>query len=265
VLHSITFEISFHLKYLSISWDALLPSLLAIAPAERLLAAAVLAALAESLLAAAAVPAAPARQHAGTSPSPPRLLAMENKVVSMENKLKSMEVNVCDEATFASRQGCPLASRPPVLEEEVLAAAKEKVPGDTIVCHRMDVFAPDSESPELAPDSESLELVADSMENELVEDSLPPGAFVCARCHLIHEDRQAWDRAHSCFLPCSRCGLVHMEYMVLAMFYGFREFVCEVFVPDLNNIVRDGDNIKLDKHVLNKLDEKKAARKVQCS
>jgi hypothetical protein len=56
-----------------------------------------------------------------------------------------------------------------------------------------------------------------------------------------------------------------MEYMVLVMFYGFREFVCEVFVPDLDNIVRDGDNIKLDKHVLNKLDEKKAARKVQCS
>jgi hypothetical protein len=117
-----------------------------------LLAAAVLATPAESLLAAAAVPA---RQHAGASTSPPRLLAMKNKAESMENKLKSMEVDVCDEATFVGHQGCPLALRPPVLEE-VLAAAKEKVPSNTIVCRRMEVFAPDSESPELAPDSLSL-------------------------------------------------------------------------------------------------------------
>jgi hypothetical protein len=120
-----------------------------------------LAAPAESLLATAVVPTAPARQHAGASPSPPLLLAMENKAGSMENKLKSMEVDVCGEAKFTGRQGCPLASRPPVLEEEVLAAAKEKVPGDIIVCRRMEVFAPDSESPELVPDSESLELLAD--------------------------------------------------------------------------------------------------------
>jgi hypothetical protein len=42
-----------------------------------------------------------------------------------------------------------------------------------------------------------LELVPDSM--EMVPDSLPPGAFVCGRCHLVHEDREAWNRAHSRF------------------------------------------------------------------
>jgi hypothetical protein len=60
---------------------------------------------------------------------------------------------------------------------------------------------PDSMAPKLvAPDSECLELVPDSLPNspEVVPDSevmpdselLPPGAFVCARHDLVHEDRQ---------------------------------------------------------------------------
>jgi hypothetical protein len=55
---------------------------------------------------------------------------------------------------------------------------------------------------ELAPDSE-MEVVLDSItpdsEMEVVLDSLLPGSFLCARCHLIHEDRQAWNREHSQF------------------------------------------------------------------
>jgi hypothetical protein len=52
----------------------------------------------------------------------------------------------------------------------------------------LDSITPDSEM-ELAPDSEM----------EVVLDSLLPGSFLCARCHLIHEDRQAWNREHSQF------------------------------------------------------------------
>ena len=63
--------------------------------------------------------------------------------------------------------------------------------------------------------SVSLELAPDSM--EMVPDSLPPGAFVCGRCHLVHEDREAWNRAHSWFYPCPRCGLVHADYLIDAM------------------------------------------------
>jgi len=83
-------------------------------------------------------------------------------------------------------------------------------------------FVPDSMAPKddsstldsgMVP--QSLEFVPDSMAPEL-EHALPPGAFVCARCHVIHENREAWNRAHSRFWPCSRCGLVHLEYMVLA-------------------------------------------------
>jgi len=90
----------------------------------------------------------------------------------------------------------------------------------------------------VAPESESIEIVPDSVapESEHAPDSLPPGAFVCGRCGLVHENREAWDRAHSVFWPCSRCGLVHFEWMLLAMFYGFKEFDCKVFMPDLDKV-----------------------------
>lgn len=120
-------------------------------------------------------------------------------------------------------------------------------------------LAPDSvEAPEseLVPDSFAPELQELAPESEMVPDSLLPGAFVCGHCHLVHEDRQAWDRAHSRFWPCSRCGLVHMEYMLGAMLYGLDEFDCKVFIPDLNNVVMHGNSIELPAHVLKMLDEK---------
>lgn len=101
---------------------------------------------------------------------------------------------------------------------------------------------------EMAPDSE---MVPDSLppDSEMVPDSLPPGAFLCARCHLVHEDRQAWNRAHSSLWPCSRCGLVHAEYIIGAMIYGLDEFNCELFIPDLDNVVMHGNSIELPTHV----------------
>jgi hypothetical protein len=85
--------------------------------------------------------------------------------------------------------------------------------------------APESQEPEspklemvMAADSSTLELhdlVAP--DSEVVPDSLPPDSMdvhaqevapesqkVCARCHLVHEDRQAWNRVHSQYWPCSR-------------------------------------------------------------
>jgi hypothetical protein len=174
----------------------------------------------------------------------------------------NVEIDVDREATFKAHD-CLLAMRSPVLEAELLAAAKEKVLGDTVRRH-MELFAPDSESLEVVPDSESLVVVPNSLETK--PGSLPPAVFICARCHLVHEDHQAWDCAHSCLWPCSCCGLVHNEYMVLAMFYGFNEFDCEVFIPKLDNMVIHGNNVKFDEHVLNKLNQKRdqeiTARKV---
>ena len=79
----------------------------------------------------------------------------------------------------------------------------------------VDGMALDSQEPDEGITPELLELPPDSM--EVVPDSLPPGAFVCGRCGLVHEDREAWNRAHSRFHPCPSCGLVHADYSISAM------------------------------------------------
>ena len=79
----------------------------------------------------------------------------------------------------------------------------------------LDSITSESLEAEKVISSASLELTPDSM--EMVPDSLPPGAFVCGRCHLVHKDYEAWNRAHSRFYPCPRCGLVHADYLIDAM------------------------------------------------
>jgi hypothetical protein len=86
-----------------------------------------------------------------------------------------------------------------------------------------EVVAPDSEmevvpDSQMAPDSILPELQELAPASEMVPDSLPPGYFTCAHYHLVYEDRQAWNRAHSRFWPCSRCGLVHTDYIIGACF-----------------------------------------------
>ena len=87
---------------------------------------------------------------------------------------------------------------------------------------------PDSITPEL------LELAPDSM--EVVPESLPLGAFLCSRCHLVHEDREAWNRAHSRFYPCPRCGLVHADYFINAML-GRINVDCELFMEHYKGLL----------------------------
>ncbi|KAG2657427.1 hypothetical protein PVAP13_1KG176177 [Panicum virgatum] len=84
-----------------------------------------------------------------------------------------------------------------------------QAPDEGITPELLDSLLPDSM--EVVPDS----LQPDSM--EVVPDSLSPGAFVCRRCGLVHEDREAWNRAHSRFHPCPSCGLVHADYSIGAM------------------------------------------------
>lgn len=60
---------------------------------------------------------------------------------------------------------------------------------------------------ELAPESEEVaseskepqEVIVPKLQElmsdlEIVSDFLPPGSFVCACYHLVHEDCQAWNR-----------------------------------------------------------------------
>jgi hypothetical protein len=157
-----------------------------------------------------------------------------------------------------------------------LATPDSQQPEEVITSELQELLAPDSQEPEevvtpelqeLTPDSEmeavpDLQMASDSITPELpdsetmVLDSLPPGFFLYARCHLIHEDRQAWNRAHSRRWPCSRCGLVHAEYRLGAMIYGLDEFDCELLISDLDNVVMHGNALMLPAHVLKMLDEK---------
>ena len=123
---------------------------------------------------------------------------------------------------------------------------------------------PDSIASQEVPDSIVLdsEMVPDfvATDSEMVPETLPPGAFLCPRCHRVHENRESWDRAHSLFWPCSRCGLVHREYRIGAWLYDQDEFDCELFIPDLNNLVMRGNSIVLPEHVINMLNELAAAK-----
>ena len=112
---------------------------------------------------------------------------------------------------------------PDISTSESLEPDSVKVAVDVVTPYSVEVTvdvveAPDSINPLLSVDGLDSVIAQDSV--EMVPDSLPPGAFVCGRCGLVHEDRQAWNRAHSRFWPCSRCGLVHNKYMGGAMLYG---------------------------------------------
>ena len=101
-------------------------------------------------------------------------------------------------------------------------------------------FVPDSQ---IAPDSVTPELQELAPDSEMVPDSLPSCSFVCARCHLVHEDRQAWNRAHSRFWPCSRCGLVHADYIIDAM-VGLVKLDCELFIQHYKDLLLRKDDAK---------------------
>ncbi|CAO2149308.1 unnamed protein product [Urochloa humidicola] len=80
-----------------------------------------------------------------------------------------------------------------------------------------DVLPPES-AEELLPPGSKKTAVPDSLppgsETTAVPDSLPPDAFICGGCHLVHEDREAWNRAHSWLWPCACCGLIHLDYWI---------------------------------------------------
>jgi len=113
------------------------------------------------------------------------------------------------------------------------------VPADGVA---LDSQEPDEVVPEsqMPPDSITPEL-PDSM--EVVPDSLPPGAFVCGRCGLVHEDREAWNRAHSWFYPCPSCGLVHADYSIDAML-GRIKVDCELFMEHYKGLLPTKDDAK---------------------
>lgn len=151
------------------------------------------------------------------------------------------------------------ASEEIVVPEEIAPASEE-----IVTLESEEIAAPESE--EIVPESEvdtipSPELQELAPDSAMVPDSLPPDAFICRRCQVVHENREAWDRVHSGRYPCSRCGLKHADYMIFAVIHGFYEFECEFFIPDVDNIVFDGDQIVLPPDVLKTVKEEAKERR----
>jgi hypothetical protein len=122
---------------------------------------------------------------------------------------------------------------PESLEPEEVTPESEEITPEW-----QELMMPESQEPVEVVTPELLELAPDSITPEL---------------HERHEDRQAWNRAHSRLWPCSRCGLVHTEYRLGAMLHGLDEFDCELFIPYLDNVVMDDNTLLLPPHVLKML------------
>ena len=145
---------------------------------------------------------------------------------------------------------------PDSMESAMLSSEMEEV-ADSMAADS-EVVAPESEEV-VAPESE--EIVAPESEEIVAPDSLPPGAFICRRCQVVHLNREAWDRVHTGRYPCSHCGLKHADYLIFAVIHGFYEFECEFFIPDVDNIVFDGDQIVLPPDVLKTVEEEAKERR----
>lgn len=183
--------------------------------------------------------------------------------LSLPRLSSSSSVAMDSELTVAMCSEFPDAMSPGSIAPKAMASA------DLLAELQESVLA-DSESLVPAPLSESIEVVLDSIvpESEPAPDSLL--ALLSESLEVVpdsglHENREAWNRAHSVFWPCSRYGLVHLEYMLLAMFYGFNEFDCKDFIPDLDKVERHGDSVVFDAQVLQMLRDTTEERELAAS
>jgi hypothetical protein len=141
-------------------------------------------------------------------------------------------------------------------------APDSKITPDSIVVQDSVNGLNSVEAPLVVPDSENLLLSIGGLDSvdplhsvevldsiiaqdsvDMVPESLPPGAFVCGSCHLVHEDREAWNRVHSRFYPCPRCGLIHADYSIDAML-GRIKLDCELFIEQYKWLLPGKDDAK---------------------
>jgi hypothetical protein len=128
-----------------------------------------------------------------------------------------------------------------MLEELPPATDKSLRESEEIAPEWQELVAPESQEPEkVTPESEE---IAPERQELIVPESQEPEDVITPELHERHEDRQAWNRAHSRLWPCSRCGLIHTEYRLGAMLHGLDEFNCELFIPDLDNVIMDGNTL----------------------
>ncbi|CAN6277402.1 unnamed protein product [Urochloa humidicola] len=124
--------------------------------------------------------------------------------------------------------------------EEVLALeSKEVIAPEVVVPDSEQLLAPELDD---APESEEV-LAPDSLppgSEMTVLESFPSGAFLCARCHLVHEERESWNRAHSSLWPCAHCSLIHLDYWMGSTIRSIDDFDCAAAL-DVKREMEEGE------------------------
>ncbi|KAF0891269.1 hypothetical protein E2562_009446 [Oryza meyeriana var. granulata] len=107
--------------------------------------------------------------------------------------------------------------------------------------HAADVVEEDSDDVRIVVDSMAGDTeVPDSRVVVCVEaEDISPG---CNRCGRVHGEE--WWCSCRRFV-CSRCGLIHRDYMMTSWIYGLDEFDREVLLPNLDALEMDGNVIVL--------------------
>jgi hypothetical protein len=90
---------------------------------------------------------------------------------------------------------------------------------------------------------------------------------VCKRCGEVHDvkDIEECHRIHREQSRCRRCGLIHRDYGISALIIdGFDNFDCEVYIPKVEELELDDNNIiLLPEHVQKRVDELRLEKKTK--
>ena len=121
-------------------------------------------------------------------------------------------------------------------------------------------------APEVLPDSvdvvpDSVEVLLDSVEMvpdsvEMVSDSIES---MCPRCGTLHAGGvfgEACFQARRRARTCARCGLLHEDYDLAArILHDLDKFDCQIYIPDVDKLVMNGNNIMVPDHIMKTLDD----------
>uniref|UniRef100_A0A0E0CJP3 Uncharacterized protein n=1 Tax=Oryza meridionalis TaxID=40149 RepID=A0A0E0CJP3_9ORYZ len=159
-----------------------------------------------------------------------------------------------------------------VMQDAAAAAAAEQVDAGAVVVKLIQqVDASDvvqkcrtSTPPPLCPEQDiDAVAIVDEVDAAAVVQEVDTAALwstlpECVRCGRVHDDKgDKGLEEYRCARRrlCSRCGLLHRDYMLSARMYGVEEFDCEVFLPDLKDVKMDGNTILLPAHVIKMIDD----------
>jgi len=133
---------------------------------------------------------------------------------------------------------------------ELLPDSVEVVPNSIeVLPNSVDVL---SDSVDVVPDS--VEVLPDSV--EMVPDSIES---MCPRCGTFHAGGvfgEACFQARRRARTYARCGLLHEDYDLAArILHDLDKFDCQIYIPDVDKLVMNGNNIMVPDHIMKTLDD----------